>query len=81
MDEEREALEQCTEELVSPETTEHPSADCSSSRGLPFFQRKKPHGKDKENRGLNPVEKYKVEEASDLSISKSRLPLHTSINL
>jgi hypothetical protein len=38
MDEEREALEQCTEELVSPETTEHPSADCSSSRGLPFFQ-------------------------------------------
>ncbi|XP_031246053.1 kinesin-like protein KIF11 [Mastomys coucha] len=81
MDEEREVLEQCTEELLSEETCVHASVDCSSSRGVPFFQHKKPHGKDKENRGLNTVEKCKVEEVSEHSISKSRLPLRASINL
>lgn len=81
MEEDREVLEQSTEELLSQETCVHTSADCSSSGGVPFFQHKKPHGKDKENRGLNPVEKGKVEEASEHSISRSRLPLRTSINL
>lgn len=80
-DEEREGLEQCTEELLSQETCVHASVDCSSRGGVPFFQHKKPHGKDKENRGLNPVEKCKVEEVSEHSISKSRLPLRASINL
>lgn len=44
-------------------------------------QHKKPHGKDKENRGINPVEKSKAEETSEHSVTKSRLPLRASINL
>ncbi|XP_059114629.1 kinesin-like protein KIF11 [Peromyscus eremicus] len=81
MDEEKEVLEQCTEELLSQETLVHTGVDCSSSGGVPFFQHKKPHGKDKENRGINPVEKSKVEETSEYSVTKSRLPLRASINL
>lgn len=80
-EEDREVLEPSTEDLLSQETCVHASVDCSSRGGVPFFQHKKPHGKDKENRGLNPVEKSKVEEASEHSISKSRLPLRASINL
>ncbi|XP_050016368.1 kinesin-like protein KIF11 [Alexandromys fortis] len=81
MDEEEEVLEQCTEELLSQETFVHTSVGSSVTGGVPFFQHKKPHGKDKENRGLNPVEKSKVEETSEHSVSKSRLPLRPSINL
>jgi hypothetical protein len=44
MDEEREALGQCTEESLSQETSVHPRADCSSSTGVPFLQYKKTHG-------------------------------------
>ncbi|XP_052042610.1 kinesin-like protein KIF11 [Apodemus sylvaticus] len=77
-EEEREVLEPCTEDLLNQETCVHTSVDCSSSGGVPFFQHKKPNGKDKENRGLNPVEKCKVEEVSENSISKSRLPLRAS---
>ncbi|XP_038199858.1 kinesin-like protein KIF11 [Arvicola amphibius] len=81
MDEEEEVLEQCTEELLSQETFVHTSVGSSVTGGVPFFQHKKPHGKDKENRGINPVEKSKVEETSEHSVSKSRLPLRPSINL
>ncbi|XP_007949455.1 kinesin-like protein KIF11 [Orycteropus afer afer] len=55
--------------------------DCSSRGGVPFFQHKKPHGKDKENRGVNPVERPKVEEATEQSVARSRLPLRAQINL
>lgn len=81
MDEEKEVLEQCTEELLSQETFVHTSVGSSATGGVPFFQHKKPHGKDKENRGVNPVEKSKVEETSEHLVSKSRLPLRPSINL
>nr|XP_048294880.1 kinesin-like protein KIF11 [Myodes glareolus] len=81
MDEEKEVLEQCTEELLSQETFVHTSVGSSVTGGVPFFQHKKPHGKDKENRGINPVEKSKVEETSEHAVSKSRLPLRASINL
>ncbi|XP_075830032.1 kinesin-like protein KIF11 [Microtus pennsylvanicus] len=81
MDEEEEVLEQCTEELLSQETFVHTTVGSSVTGGVPFFQHKKPHGKDKENRGINPVEKSKVEETSEHSVSKSRLPLRPSINL
>lgn len=37
MEEDREVLEQSTEELVSQEPCVHTSADCSSSGGVPFF--------------------------------------------
>ncbi|KAL1788086.1 kinesin KIF11 [Sigmodon hispidus] len=81
MDEEKEVLEQCTEELLSQETSVHTSVDCSSRGGVPFFQNKKPHVKDKENRGINPAEKAKVEENSEHYVTKSRLPLRATINL
>ncbi|CAH6961886.1 kinesin-like protein KIF11 isoform X1 [Phodopus roborovskii] len=81
IDDEKEVLEQCTEELLSQETFVHTSVDCSSNGGVPFFQHKKPHGKDKENRGINPMEKSKAEETSEHSATKSRLPLRASINL
>ncbi|CAO2585311.1 Kinesin-like protein KIF11 [Lemmus lemmus] len=83
MDEEKEEEkeEQCTEELLSQETFVHTSVGSSVTGGVPFFQHKKPHGKDKENRGINPVEKSKVEETSEHSVTKSRLPLRASINL
>ncbi|XP_021486932.1 kinesin-like protein KIF11 [Meriones unguiculatus] len=81
MDEEKEVLEECPEELLSQETFVHTSVDCSSIGGVPFFQHKKSHGKDKENRGVKSVEKSKAEENSEQSVSKSRLPLRAAINL
>ncbi|XP_008847843.1 kinesin-like protein KIF11 [Nannospalax galili] len=81
MDEEEELLEKYTEEPLSQEPCVHTSVDCSSSGGIPFFQHKKPPGKDKENRGINPVERSKVEETSEHSATKSRLPLRAQINL
>ncbi|XP_051002357.1 kinesin-like protein KIF11 [Acomys russatus] len=80
MDEE-EALEECPVEVLSEEKSVQTSVDCPSSGGVPFFQHKKTHGKDKENRGANPMEKSKVEETSEHSASKSRLPLRAAINL
>ncbi|EHB05164.1 Kinesin-like protein KIF11 [Heterocephalus glaber] len=73
MNEEKEVLEQYIEPL-----SENPPADVNvecSSGGVPFFQHKKSHGKDKENRGINPMERSKVEETTEHSVMKSRLPL------
>lgn len=38
MDEEKEVLEQCTEELLSQETFVHTSVGSSVTGGVPFFQ-------------------------------------------
>ncbi|XP_066211760.1 kinesin-like protein KIF11 isoform X1 [Saccopteryx leptura] len=51
----------------------------SGSR-LPFTMKavllhKKSHGRDKENRGINPVEKSKAEETTEQPVTRSRLPL------
>lgn len=80
-DEEKAVLEHTAEEPLSQEPSVDASVDCSSSGGVPFFQHKKPHGKDKENRGINPVERSKVEETTEQSVTKSRLPLRAQINL
>ncbi|XP_075390148.1 kinesin-like protein KIF11 isoform X2 [Tenrec ecaudatus] len=69
------------EEPGSQEPSVDAGVDCSSRGGVPFFQHKKPHGKDKENRGVNPVERSKVEEATEHSVTRSRLPLRAQINL
>ncbi|XP_042545205.1 kinesin-like protein KIF11 [Dipodomys spectabilis] len=76
-------LEQCTKEPLSEEPpvhSVHTSVDYSSSGGVPFFQHKKTHGKDKENRGVNPVERSKLEETAEHPVTKSRLPLRAQIN-
>ncbi|XP_012889776.1 PREDICTED: kinesin-like protein KIF11 [Dipodomys ordii] len=76
-------LEQCTKEPLSKEPpvhSVHTSVDYSSSGGVPFFQHKKTHGKDKENRGVNPVERSKLEETTEHPVTKSRLPLRAQIN-
>ncbi|XP_055986371.1 kinesin-like protein KIF11 [Sorex fumeus] len=73
-DEEKSVLESTIEEPQSQEPSVDTSVDCSSNGGVPFFKRKKPHGKDKENRGINPVERSKVEENTE-PFAKSKLPL------
>ncbi|XP_045710524.1 kinesin-like protein KIF11 isoform X3 [Phyllostomus hastatus] len=80
-DEEKAVLEHTTEEPLSQEPSVDANVDCSSSGGVPFFQHKKSHGKDKENRGINPVERSKVEETTEQSVTKSRLPLRAQINV
>ncbi|KAK2505284.1 hypothetical protein MC885_010517 [Smutsia gigantea] len=79
--EEKEVLEHNNEEPLSQKPSVDAGMDCSSGGGVPFFQHKKPHGKDKENRGINPVERSKVEETTEHSATKSRLPLRAQINL
>ncbi|XP_006880402.1 PREDICTED: kinesin-like protein KIF11-like [Elephantulus edwardii] len=70
-------------EPLSQESSPDASVDCSSRCGVPFFQHKKPHGKDKENRVINPVVQSKVEDTSEHSATKSKLrqPLRIQINL
>ncbi|XP_011359871.1 kinesin-like protein KIF11 [Pteropus vampyrus] len=80
-DEEKTVLEHTIEEPPSQEPSVDASVYCSSSGGVPFFQHKKSHGKDKENRGINPMERSKVEETAEQSVTKSRLPLRAQINL
>ncbi|XP_037353123.1 kinesin-like protein KIF11 isoform X2 [Talpa occidentalis] len=81
LDEEKTDLGNTAEEPPSQETSVDTSMDCPSSGGVPFFQRKKSHGKDKENRGVNPVERSKVEETTEQSVTRSRLPLRAQLNL
>ncbi|KAM9197352.1 kinesin-like protein KIF11 isoform 3-T3 [Dugong dugon] len=83
LDEEKAVLEHTVtvEEPLSQEPSIDAGVNCSSGGGVPFFQHKKPHGKDKENRGINPVERSKVEETTEHSVTKSRLPLRAQINL
>ncbi|KAM6185524.1 kinesin-like protein KIF11 [Rhynchocyon petersi] len=85
LDEETAVLDStlAAEESLSQESSLDASVDCLSRGGVPFFQHKKTHGKDKENRGFNPVERSKVEETSENSATKSKLrqPLRVQINL
>uniref|UniRef100_A0A8C9DLE3 Kinesin family member 11 n=1 Tax=Prolemur simus TaxID=1328070 RepID=A0A8C9DLE3_PROSS len=81
MDVEKAVLRQYVAEALSQEPSVDASVDCSSIGGVPFFQHKKSHGKDKENRGINPLERSKVEETTEHSATKSRLPLRAQINL
>ncbi|XP_049502339.1 kinesin-like protein KIF11 isoform X2 [Panthera uncia] len=81
LDEEKSVLGHSIEEPPSQEPSIDASVDCSSSGGIPFFQHKKSHGKDKENRGINSVERSKVEETTEHSVTRSRLPLRAQINL
>lgn len=81
MDEEKTLLGQHAEEPVGQEPPVDASVLCPSRGGVPFFQHKKSHGKDKENKGVNPVERSKVEETTEYSVTKSRLPLRAQINL
>uniref|UniRef100_A0A8C5KVD1 Kinesin family member 11 n=1 Tax=Jaculus jaculus TaxID=51337 RepID=A0A8C5KVD1_JACJA len=81
INEEKPVLPQDIEEPLSQEPSVQTSVDCSSSGGVPFFQHKKTHGKDKENRGTNPLERSKVEEVSEHAVIKSRLPLRAQINI
>ncbi|XP_032288343.1 kinesin-like protein KIF11 [Phoca vitulina] len=81
LDEEKSVLGHSIEEPPGQEPSIDASVDCSSSGGIPFFQHKKSHGKDKENRGINSVERSKVEETTEHSVTRSRLPLRAQINL
>ncbi|KAG8523562.1 Kinesin-like protein KIF11 [Galemys pyrenaicus] len=81
LEEEKTVLGNTTEELPCQEPSVDTCIDCPSSGGVPFFQHKKSHGKDKENRGINPVERSKVEETTEQSVTRSRLPLRAQINL
>lgn len=69
----KKVLEQYIEEPLSQKPPADASVDCSSSGGVPFFQHKKSHGKDKENRGVNPVKRSKVEDTAEHSVMKSRI--------
>ncbi|XP_004583416.2 kinesin-like protein KIF11 [Ochotona princeps] len=80
LDEEKMLLEQTIEEPVSQEPPVDAGVLFPSRGGVPFFQHKKSHGKNKENRGINPVERSKLEETAESSVTKSRLPLRTQIN-
>uniref|UniRef100_G1RQ95 Kinesin-like protein KIF11 n=1 Tax=Nomascus leucogenys TaxID=61853 RepID=G1RQ95_NOMLE len=81
VDVEEAVLGQYTEEPLSQEPSVDAGVDCSSIGGVPFFQHKKSHGKDKENRGINTLERSKVEETTEHLVTKSRLPLRAQINL
>ncbi|KAM5236685.1 kinesin-like protein KIF11 [Ctenodactylus gundi] len=81
IDEEKAVLERCVEEPPHEEPLGEAGVDCPSSGGVPFFKYKKTHGKDKENRGINPAERFKVEETAQHSGAKGRLPLRAQINL
>ena len=80
MDEENAVPMLTVEEPLTQEPSVDTSLDCSSSGGVPFFQHKKSHGKDKENRGTNPLEKSKVEDIIEQPVTKSRLPLRAQNN-
>ncbi|KAM5236473.1 kinesin-like protein KIF11 [Ctenodactylus gundi] len=81
IDEEKAVLERRVEEPPHEEPLGEAGVDCPSSGGVPFFKRKKSYGKDKENTGINPAERFKVEETAQHSGAKGRSPLQAKINL
>ncbi|XP_025907431.1 kinesin-like protein KIF11 [Nothoprocta perdicaria] len=65
------------ESLVSDRSLLDANICCNTNGGIPFFQHKRSHKKDKENKSTSSWEKTKTEDMTEQLLSKSKLPLRS----
>ncbi|KAM6265966.1 kinesin-like protein KIF11 [Porphyrio hochstetteri] len=75
--EEEEELQESNESLASDRSLVDASICCHASDGIPFFQHKRSHKKDKENKSTATVEKNKIEDMTEQFLPKSKMPLRS----
>ncbi|KAM4669163.1 kinesin-like protein KIF11 isoform 3-T3 [Amazona ochrocephala] len=74
--EEEEALQEASESLASDKSLVDASICCQANGGVPFFQHKRSHKKDKENKFAATVES-KIEDMTEQFLPKSKPPLRS----
>ncbi|KYO42298.1 kinesin-like protein KIF11 isoform X1 [Alligator mississippiensis] len=73
--EEEEAVQESNESVISDKSFLNASSSCQTNGGVPFFQQKKSHKKDKENKSVSTRERSKVEDTAEQSFLKLKTPL------
>ncbi|CAM4582953.1 unnamed protein product [Lepidochelys olivacea] len=73
--EEEEVVQEFNESIFSDKSSLDTSVCCQKNSGIPFFQHKKSVKKDKENKSTSILERSKMEETTEQSLPKSKLPL------
>ncbi|XP_010563226.1 PREDICTED: kinesin-like protein KIF11 isoform X1 [Haliaeetus leucocephalus] len=73
--EEEEELQESSESLASDKSFVDTNIWCHANGGIPFFQHKRSHKKDKENKSAATVEKNKIEDMTEQFLPKSKPPL------
>uniref|UniRef100_A0A8C0AWI9 Kinesin family member 11 n=1 Tax=Buteo japonicus TaxID=224669 RepID=A0A8C0AWI9_9AVES len=73
--EEEEELQESSESLASDQSFVDTNIWCHANGGIPFFQHKRSHKKDKENKSAATVEKNKIEDMTEQFLPKSKPPL------
>ncbi|KAM9549829.1 kinesin-like protein KIF11 isoform 3-T3 [Guaruba guarouba] len=74
--EEEEALQEVNESLASDKSLVDANICCQANGGVPFFQHKRSHKKDKENKSAATVER-KIEDTTEQFLPKSKPPLRS----
>ncbi|XP_067156176.1 kinesin-like protein KIF11 [Apteryx mantelli] len=75
--EEEEVVQESNESLVSDKSVLDTNICCNTNGGIPFFQHKRSHKKDKENKSTAAWEKTKTEDMVEQFLPKSKLPLRS----
>ncbi|XP_064000764.1 kinesin-like protein KIF11 [Pogoniulus pusillus] len=75
--EEEEELQESDKTVTSDKYLLDTTIDCHENGGVPFFQHKRSHKKDKENKSAATVEKNKIEDMAEQFLPKSNLPLRS----
>uniref|UniRef100_A0A8C0AWF0 Kinesin-like protein n=1 Tax=Buteo japonicus TaxID=224669 RepID=A0A8C0AWF0_9AVES len=70
-----EELQESSESLASDQSFVDTNIWCHANGGIPFFQHKRSHKKDKENKSAATVEKNKIEDMTEQFLPKSKPPL------
>uniref|UniRef100_A0A663DZF0 Kinesin family member 11 n=1 Tax=Aquila chrysaetos chrysaetos TaxID=223781 RepID=A0A663DZF0_AQUCH len=71
----QEELQESSESLASDKSFVDTNIWCHTNGGIPFFQHKRSHKKDKENKSAATVEKNKIEDMTEQFLPKSKPPL------
>ncbi|KFV82797.1 Kinesin-like KIF11, partial [Struthio camelus australis] len=75
--EEEEVVQESNESLASDKSLLDTNICCNTNGGIPFFQHKRSHKKDKENKSTATWEKTKTEDMMEQILPKSKLPLRS----
>ncbi|KFO83572.1 Kinesin-like KIF11, partial [Buceros rhinoceros silvestris] len=74
---EEERLQESSESLGSDKSFMDANICCPANGGIPFFQHKRSHKKDKENKSAATAEKNKIEDMTEQFLPKSKPPLRS----
>ncbi|XP_065494667.1 kinesin-like protein KIF11 [Caloenas nicobarica] len=74
---EEEGLQESSESFASDRSLVDINICCHANGGIPFFQHKRSHKKDKENKSAATVEKNKIEDMAEPFLPKSKPPLRS----